>query len=51
MQISGATTGSVVEKMLGKLDQSPSPEMDRELYKETAATGFIGTLFFWSLSK
>ena len=42
LQVSGVQTGSVMEKMLNKLDQSPNPQEDREIAKDVAGIGFVG---------
>ena len=42
--------GSIMEKLLHKVDQSPNPELEREIAKGVAGMGFAGTVFPNSLT-
>lgn len=46
IQVSGETTGCIMEKLLEKIDQSQNPELYREISKNIAALGFVGMCTF-----
>ena len=46
IQVSGESTGCIMEKLLEKIDQSQNPEFYREISKNIAALGFVGMYAF-----
>ena len=46
IQVSGETTGCIMEKLLEKIDQSQNPELYREISKNIAALGVVGMCTF-----